>query len=100
MVYTHKGQSATDDDDIYEWTFTSTFGYDRTAYLLKGGFYLSHLTAYTGGDMTNHWTMECGNDYPNQSRSPVPTPKPATMFLLVKGLIGLVGFIRKKLFKK
>ena len=70
------------------------------SYVIEGSFALSNLTAYMGGDMTNHWTMECGNDYLNQTSSPAPTPEPATMFLLGTGLIGLAGFTRKKLFKK
>jgi hypothetical protein len=41
-----------------------------------------------------HFTMECGNDVVEGAATPIP--EPATMLLLGSGLIGLVGFARKK----
>ena len=65
-----------------------------TSYVLEGSFSLSLLDAYTGNDIGIHWTMECGNDYLNQTSAPVP--EPATMLLFGCGLIGLATVGRKK----
>jgi len=82
--------------------FTGVFGSGYYAnnsdgglsYVLEGSFNLSLLGAYTGNDIGIHWTMQCGNDYLNQTSAPVP--EPATMLLFGCGLIGLAAVGRKK----
>jgi len=82
--------------------FDGVFGsgeYDNNSdgglsYVLEGSFNLSLLTAYAGNDIGIHWTMQCGNDYLNQTSAPVP--EPATMLLFGCGLIGLATVGRKK----
>jgi len=63
---------------------------------IVSGFDLAFLA---GNDFTAHYTMGCGNDN-LMGKSSVPTPEPATLFLLGTGLIGLGGLGRKKLSKK
>jgi hypothetical protein len=63
------------------------------SYVLEGSFALNDLAG--ASPMTIHWTMECGNDYLNHT-----VPIPTTMLLLGTGLMGLVGFGRKRLLNK
>jgi hypothetical protein len=54
-------------------------------------------------DGTFYWkSLSSGNEILGYSegRAPNPVPEPATMLLLGSGLIGLVGYGRKKFFKK
>jgi hypothetical protein len=51
-------------------------------------------------DFDNVRLSETPLDNVQESRSPVPTPEPATLFLLGAGLIGLAGAGGKKLFRK
>jgi hypothetical protein len=44
-----------------------------------------------------HWGMTCANDV---IEGGAPVPEPGTMLLLGSGLVGLIGFGRKKLLKK
>ncbi len=59
-----------------------------TSHVIEGTFDLGLLLSYTGGPITLHWTMECGNDYLNVTTSPVP--EPSTALLLFAGLAGFV----------
>jgi len=95
---------ATYDADDYV-TFTAIDGYGSgvfdnnedggISHVLEGSFDMSLLSGYSGGDITLHWTMQCGNDYLDYTGSPVP--EPASMLLLGAGLIGLAGFGKRKL---
>ncbi len=74
----------------------SDAGFTGGLHNAASGFDLSFLA---GKNFTAHYTMGCGNDN-LMGQGTVPTPEPATMFLLGTGLIGLGGMGRKKIFKK
>lgn len=71
-----------------------------TSYVLEGSFDLSSLALYSGGAITLHWTMSCGNDYLNVTATPPPTPvpEPSTMLLIGSGLIswGAWGVVKRR----
>jgi len=71
-----------------------------TSYVLEGSFDLNSLALYSGGAITLHWTMSCGNDYLNVTTTPtpVPVPEPGTIFLLGSGFAGYGAwrFIRRR----
>ena len=58
---------------------------------------LALLELYSGGPLTMHWTMECGNDIINQTSEQAPVPEPATVSA---GLLGFAGLSRKKIKKQ
>lgn len=74
-------------------SFAGSEGTSGSSYVLEGAFDMSYLTLYSGGPVTLHWTMECGNDYLNVTTSPVP--EPSTLMLLGGGLLAAMGFARK-----
>lgn len=67
--------------------------------VIEGSFNLAMLELYTGGPLTMHWTMECGNDIINQTSEQAPVPEPATMLLFGAGLFGFANLARKKIKK-
>ncbi len=67
--------------------------------VIEGSFDLALLSLYTGGPMTMHWTMQCGNDVITRTSEQTPVPEPATMFLFGTGLVGFAGLARKKIMK-
>lgn len=79
-------------------SFSGAYGTPSDSYVLEGSFDLALLGLYFDGPITIHWTMECGNDYLDQTSSPVP--EPSTMLLFGTGFLGLAMIGRKKLFKK
>ena len=68
------------------------------SYILEGSLDLSDLALYSGGPITLHWTMSCGNDYLNHTSSPSNVPEPSTLVLLGSGLTmaSAWGFWRKR----
>lgn len=65
-----------------------------TSYVLEGSFGLNALSAYSGGPITLHWTMSCGNDYLNVKTSPVT--EPSTLLMLGSGLAGAGFWLRRR----
>ncbi|MDP2688678.1 MAG: PEP-CTERM sorting domain-containing protein [Deltaproteobacteria bacterium] len=83
--------------------FTGAYGTTTTnidgglSYILEGSLDLSDLTLYSGGPITLHWTMNCGNDYLNHTSEPESVPEPGTLLLMGAGLAGLGAWrFRKK----
>ena len=64
------------------------------SYVLEGSFGLDALSSYSGGPVTLHWTMSCGNDYLNTTTSSVP--EPSTLLTLGSGLVGAGFWLRRR----
>lgn len=79
-------------------TFTGAYGSANggLSHVLEGSINMSALTLYTGGPITLHWTMSCGNDYLNHTSTPTSVPEPGTLILLGSGLVGLAWTMRRK----
>lgn len=84
-------------------TFTGAYGTTTTnvdggvSHILEGSLNMADLTLYSGGPVTLHWTMNCGNDYLNHTATPEPVPEPSTLVLLGAGILGLSAWrLRKK----
>lgn len=70
----------------------------NTHYTLESSFDLSllGLSAKENHDVWLHWTMYCGNDTLNLHADINAVPEPGTLAMLSTGLLGLIGWHRKR----